>query len=923
MRKLSAIMSVCVWVCALSAARAATPPSLYNFLNDPLEDAFTFRCQVAATVVAPTAYLLVNFQDERNYCRVELTPKALNVVEVRGGKRYLLAQSRSFYQGVTPAPTPVAIKRNGARLAVIYGGRTLVRTITTTWRGGALGYGPTDGSVTFTDARYQPVEPVYFSDDFMRGAGAAEWEPLAGEWRIQSIGDPRLAANGFFFVGRGTPNALAAAGRWFWDDYTLHVSVRPTGTDAVGLCAYVQDPNNYFLFRWDTQRKDLIKVFQGKPLPIASAPGGFEPRQWYRLTLSVQADALRVAIDGVPVLESQGQILFGQGKVALYTAGEQGAHFDDVLVTPANEPEVPPHQPEFAEQFTREVTMEGWANPKGEWIPVSNVPNAFWHRGAFFGDHALHLRVHSGGAARSSLTACIGGDGRSFRSGYTLELNTADGKTAAAQLLKQGQRVASADALPLRAEQPLTVSLERRGQHIRVALDDRPLWRFHAPAPLSGYRVGYQVQGWRVDFKDAAVKTPHVYDFTFHRAPTDWRVAAGTWEVASRWTCSPGWAWFGGWSRDLAVVWHKREFAGNVVVQMFVAPRMDPQDNYQRAGNLCITLCGDGRDVNSGYSFIFAGDHNKVTRILRGAQVVQETNQVLLPVPFHGVGHRRWFNVTAEKIGNTLSLYVDYQLALRYTDPQPLSGRHIALWTRNSGMMLARVTIYYEGNREQRSGVSDTRPAPPNQRQPVVDRPHLAVRHIPSIARNLKPAIRNPQLPSAAPVAPPVLYTYTRGLHQLQATFYQDADQGAFQNEQLHKPVFWRTFTRPVATRAEEKIDFNYGAGNPPLPTMRATYWSVQFVGKLYVSVEDDYVFYFDRLDDGARLLLNGKTILESWNVQPASTYRSEPIRLPVGFHTLRLEYCQGDREASLTLAWSSSTLAKEVIPKGERQPQK
>jgi len=914
----------------LSAARAASTPPLYTFLNDPLEETFAFRCYVGATSRAPTAHLVVNFQDERNYYRIELTPKTLNVVEVRGGRSKLIAQAKQFYQGVTETPTPVAVKRNGAMMSVIYGGRTLLTIATETWRGGALGYGPMDGSVTFSDVRCQPVEPAHFGDDFMRGAHQAEWEPLAGEWQVQSIGDPRLAANGFFYTGRGTPKAIAAAGRWFWDDYTLRASVRPKGQGAIGLCAYVQDKDNYFLFRWDAQRKDLLKVFQGKPIPIASAPGGFEPKQWYRLTFSVHADVLRVAIDDVPVLETQGQILFGQGKIGLYTEGEQGADFDDVLVTPANEPEPLPTAPELTEQFTRESTMEGWANPKGEWIPVPPAPNAFWHRGAFFGDHALQLRLHNVGAARAALTACLSGDGDSLNSGYTLQLESSDGKTASARLFKQGQRATSADAIPLPVGQPLNVLLERRGQQIIVALNDRPLWRFHDRAPLSGCRVGYQVQGWRVDFQDANVKTKNVYDFTFHRAPTDWRVAAGTWEVASRWTCSPGWSWFGGWSRDLAVVWNKREFAGNIAVQMFVAPRMDPQDTYQRAGNLCITLCGDGRDVHSGYNFIFAGDHNKVTRILRGNQVVQETHQVLLPVPFHSVGHRRWFNVTAEKIGNTLSLYVDYKLALRYTDPQPLAGHHVALWTRDSGMMLARVTVYYEreifpdfnGHLAEAKQPSSLRIAQsslndlPSSYLPASDRAATVTER-----RNTQAQIRSPKLPPAVPLAPPVVSTPTRGLHQLKAQFYQDEDQGAFQNEQLNKPIFWKTFTTPVATRAEKKIDFNYGAGNPPLPNLRATYWSVQFVGQLYVAEEGDYVFYLDRLDDGARLIIDGKTIIHSWNVQPATNYQSEPLHLTAGFHTLRLEYCQGDREASLVLAWSSPKLPKEIIPKGETEP--
>jgi hypothetical protein len=130
--------------------------------------------------------------------------------------------------------------------------------------------------------------------------------------------------------------------------------------------------------------------------------------------------------------------------------------------------------------------------------------------------------------------------------------------------------------------------------------------------------------------------------------------------------------------------------------------------------------------------------------------------------------------------------------------------------------------------------------------------------------------------------------------------------------------VFWQTFTKRVNTQTEGTIEFDWGKGKPPLPNMRPTYWSVQFTAKLYVSEEGDYTFFLNQLDDGARLRIDGKVMIDSWNVQAANTHKSEPVHLTVGFHTLRLDYCQGDREASVVLAWSSSALPKQVIAKGE-----
>jgi hypothetical protein len=119
---------------------------------------------------------------------------------------------------------------------------------------------------------------------------------------------------------------------------------------------------------------------------------------------------------------------------------------------------------------------------------------------------------------------------------------------------------------------------------------------------------------------------------------------------------------------------------------------------YLHPRDLNITVSGDGRDLASGYSFLFGGWNNTATRILRGTQTVAETDQVLLPssATYHGLAHHKWFCLRVEKTGDTISYYVDRKLALQYKDPKPLSGKRIALWTSGNGIMIARATIYDE-----------------------------------------------------------------------------------------------------------------------------------------------------------------------------------------------------------------------------------
>ena len=65
--------------------------------------------------------------------------------------------------------------------------------------------------------------------------------------------------------------------------------------------------------------------------------------------------------------------------------------------------------------------------------------------------------------------------------------------------------------------------------------------------------------------------------------------------MTNRWSCSPGWSWFGGRSEaggDL----NKRRFTGDLVLEYYAAPKMDavPEAYTERFRDLNATICGDG-----------------------------------------------------------------------------------------------------------------------------------------------------------------------------------------------------------------------------------------------------------------------------------------------------------------------------------------
>ncbi|HEX8834000.1 MAG TPA: hypothetical protein VF719_07350, partial [Abditibacteriaceae bacterium] len=179
---------------------------------------------------------------------------------------------------------------------------------------------------------------------------------------------------------------------------------------------------------------------------------------------------------------------------------------------------------------------------------------------------------------------------------------------------------------------------------------------FSAAAQAAPQSIG--LQGAVPNFEKVEIESPHVYDYTFTEAPTDWRVQSGVWEMTNRWACSPGWSWFGGRSDEVAAVWHKRKFSGDVSVQFYFAFKMGlagaPTWKYHPS-DAAITIGGDGQNLGSGYSFIIGANDNSRSVLMKGGRVVAEntTADALLPTMSDGepdnghkeyeLLHRRWW----------------------------------------------------------------------------------------------------------------------------------------------------------------------------------------------------------------------------------------------------------------------------------------
>lgn len=104
----------------------------------------------------------------------------------------------------------------------------------------------------------------------------------------------------------------------------------------------------------------------------------------------------------------------------------------------------------------------------------------------------------------------------------------------------------------------------------------------------------------------------------------------------------------------------------------------------------------------------------------------------------------------------------------------------------------------------------------------------------------------------------------------------------------------------PALVRNDAEINFAWGGGSPA-PEIAPDGFSVRWTRNLDLPA-GNYRFTIT-VDDGARLFVNGHTLLDAWREQPAATYTGD-IYLPGGTVTVQMEYFESRGGAAARLLW-------------------
>jgi beta-glucosidase len=118
----------------------------------------------------------------------------------------------------------------------------------------------------------------------------------------------------------------------------------------------------------------------------------------------------------------------------------------------------------------------------------------------------------------------------------------------------------------------------------------------------------------------------------------------------------------------------------------------------------------------------------------------------------------------------------------------------------------------------------------------------------------------------------------------------------------------------PVMTRIDKRVSFRWDRGGPiddliargefPADAIGTDNFSVRWTGQLIAPVSGRYEFNVGA-NDGFRLFLDGRPVVQSWELTPRVSSKSASINLEAGkAYDLRLEYFDDIRDAEVRLGW-------------------
>jgi hypothetical protein len=156
------------------------------------------------------------------------------------------------------------------------------------------------------------------------------------------------------------------------------------------------------------------------------------------------------------------------------------------------------------------------------------------------------------------------------------------------------------------------------------------------------------------------------------------------------------------------------------------------------------------------------------------------------------------------------------------------------------------------------------------------------------------------------------LLTIMLGLHAAQALTLSDLAAASRSGTGLSATYFNDAEMTTVAvTRVDPVINFGWGEGSPG-EGINADYFTARWTGYLVPRFTETYTFTIPK-DDGTRLTINGKLLIDSWEGCGGPT---AAIDLQANkFYPITVDFIEYGGGASIGFFWQSKSQPQEVVP--------
>ncbi|MCS7254330.1 MAG: hypothetical protein RMK18_04540 [Armatimonadota bacterium] len=644
--------------------------SMCRFLSDQPMNEFDLMMRLQTRSSSDELVkVLINYQDERNYAFVKVGTSSVRVGKVEEGLEVELA-SAGLQVATKGKPIDVLVRQRRLWVEVFINGtrRIVLSQLAIAMQAGHVGYLVASKAAAVSDVSLQPIEEVYFSDDFMRSEGEqSDWQVISGEWKVMASNNPLRSANAFTYFARAKGKsgaAISVVGYPFWSDYSIVASVRCMDASSIGLILYWNDPQNYYLFKWTGSsaksmgRKQLLKCHMGKLTVLFDAHGGFVPGQWYEVRAEASLNSIRVYIDERKVCEVRDGSLH-RGMAGLYTASAFGAYFDDVQVGGASE---------FAVNFSDE-SFDGIVHKlTGVWkfVSIKGIGRVCEVETASEGKALLWESISS-----YSVDACVSTEGEwGDDASLGLCLNYKDehiyhlarvvfGEFTSVELLRRNsgnEELLAKAPVKLDGKKPFILSASSDDGLLTISVNGEQLIQVFDASITSGM-IGLYANSCKARFHGLRLRVggQHFNRFNIAHEVFAHEYSMGNWAAAqSDWV--EGKVQIG--NGEMKALWHRADFWGDLEARA----RVDLS-----AGKTMFLISAAQRDANSGYRLELAKD---CIRLFRNGVLVKETKLGGSPSPTH---------IRVRRVGKFILAYLDGTPAFAYEDSEPLRGSKFGL----------------------------------------------------------------------------------------------------------------------------------------------------------------------------------------------------------------------------------------------------